>query len=244
MNLRSPRRVLAFGLAFAATAAIAQEVRSPSSPAAMSIDEFEHQKIRIAPPELVAPGQYRIGEILLNKADKSITFPATVNMNKGLLEYLLVRTGGKTHESLLRTTIEPYNLQLACLLVGMEGTNAPLGFQGDPATPKGEAVEILLNIKSDDGKGKMISPEVWMMQVVGEAKRDIPTLHWVYTGSMVHNGRFAAQLGGSIVALYHDPAAMIDNASPGGESDKIWFVREDAAPPVGTPVMVIIRSKK
>lgn len=83
-----------------------------------------------------------------------------------------------------------------------------------------------------------------MVHVVDDKRRDVPKLHWVYTGSVVQNGRFVAQVGGSIVALYHDPAAMVDNASPGGESDKIWFVREDAVPPVGTPVMVTIRSKK
>jgi hypothetical protein len=49
---------------------------------------------------------------------------------------------------------------------------------------------------------------------------------------------------GSIIAIYHDPAALIDNASEGGESDKVWFVREGASPPVGTPVTVTIKRKK
>jgi hypothetical protein len=243
MTIRSLRSVLAVMLALAATTACAQQAGTPFPPA-VSPDDLDRHKIRISPPEMVSPGHYRIGEIQLDKAEKSVTFPATVNMNKGLLEYLLVRTSGKTHESLLRTAIEPYNLQLACLLIGMEGTNGPLGFQGDPATPRGEAVEIVLQLKGEDGRLQTISPEAWLTQIVGEAKRDAPPLRWVYTGSLVSDGRFAAQMGGSIVALYHDPVAMIDNASPGGESDKVWFAREGTAPPAGTPVMVIIRSKK
>lgn len=223
--------------------AYAQEARSPFPPP-ISADQLDRHRLRVQAPEQIAPGQYRIGEILLNKAEKSVSFPAVVNMNKGLLEYLLVRQAGKVHESLLRTAIEPYNLQLACLLVGMEGTNTPLAYQGDPGTPKGDPVEIVLQLKNNDGKTLTVSPETWVTQVVGDTKRDAPPARWIYTGSLVHNGRFAAQISGSIVAIYHDPVAMIDNASAGGESDKIWFVNEGTAPPVGTPVMVTFRSKK
>jgi hypothetical protein len=49
-----------------------------------------------------------------------------------------------------------------------------------------------------------------------------------------------AQAEGSIIAIYHDPSALFDNASPGGESDRVWFVKEDAVPPVGTPVTLTI----
>jgi len=245
MKHRSLCNVISGMLMLAAISALAQDARSPFPPA-ISVKEFEHRKITISPPEMIAPGQYRIGEILLNKAKKSVSFPATLNMNKntGLLEYLLVRSSGKTYESVLRTDVEPYNLQLACLLVGMEGTTAPLAFHGDPGTPRGDTVEIELQVKGADGKPAAVAPEAWLEQVIDGAKRDVPPVHWVYTGSMVQDGRFAAQMDGSIVALYHDPVAMIDNASPGGETNRIWFVREDAMPPVGTPVMVTIRLKK
>jgi len=53
--------------------------------------------------EKVSPGVFRIGDVLINKQERSVTFPAEVNLDRGLLEYLLVRMGGKTHESLLRT---------------------------------------------------------------------------------------------------------------------------------------------
>jgi hypothetical protein len=44
------------------------------------------------------------------------------------------------------------------------------------------------------------------------------------------------------VAIYHDPAALIDNTTPGGESDEIWFVKEGAVPQAGTLVTVIIKA--
>ncbi|MFA7060976.1 MAG: YdjY domain-containing protein [Pedobacter sp.] len=212
----------------------------PPIPAEM----LDRHTFRISPPERIAPGQYRLGEISINKADKTISFPAIVNMDKGLLEYLLVRTGGKTHESLLRTSIEPYNLQVACLLLGMEGTNKPLAFQGSPDTPKGDPAEITLQFEGKDGKKLTVKPESWVSLVINEKKENVPPVHWVFSGSVVNNGYFAAQVSGSIIAVFHDPDAMIDNASPGGESDKIWFVNENTVPPVGTPVTITIKAVK
>ena len=66
--------------------------------------------------ERLADGRWRVGLVTVDKEAGTLAFPAEVNMAQGLLEYLLVRQGGKTHESLLRTTADPYDIQLACLL--------------------------------------------------------------------------------------------------------------------------------
>ena len=193
--------------------------------------------------ETIGPGMFRMGEILINKKFQSVSFPAQVNMDKGLLEYLLVRTGGKTHESLLRTHIQPVDIHLACLLLGLEGTDRPLRVQGDPERPKGEPMEIRMIINRD-GKNANIRPEEWLSKKTGAVSEGVEKLDWVFTGSVIFNRRFMAQVEGSLVALYRDPVALFDNASPGGESDRIWFVKEGAVPAVGTPVTLIIMRKK
>ena len=53
-----------------------------------------------------------------------------------------------------------------------------------------------------------------------------------------------SQETGSIAAIWHDPVALIDNASQGGESNRIWFVKQGTVPPVGTPVTVTIKPAK
>lgn len=213
-------------------------------PPPIPVEMLDRHTFRVSPPEKIAPGQYRIGGININKADKTLSFPAFVNMEKGLLEYLLVRNAGKTHESLLRTAVEPYNLQVASLLLGLEGTSAPLTFQGSPEIPKGDPVEITIQFDGKDGRKVTVKPEEWIMQVVDGVKKDVPPVRWVFSGSVVYNGRFAAQVDGSMVSVFHDPVAMIDNASPGGENDKIWFVKEGAVPPIGTPVTITIKPAK
>jgi hypothetical protein len=204
---------------------------------------------RVAMPvEKVSPGVFRLGEIRIYKETRSIAFPAKVNMDKGLLEYILVRSSGKTHESLFRTDVDPYHLQIAFLLLGFEGTDRPIAEQGSEQTPKGDMVEIAIDYMKRGGDAVgggnvRIKTEEWVVKKINNSFKDTGKLDWVYTGSVVTQGQFLAQSSGSIIAIYHDPAALIDNASPGGESDKIWFVKEGSVQPVGTPVTIIIKAK-
>lgn len=189
----------------------------------------------------VGPGLFRLGDLTISKASSSVSFPATVNMEKGLLEYLVVRKGGKTHESLLRTEVDPATLQVALLLIGLEGTDRPLARQGAAEAPRGNPVQITVSYQQD----KKIVPlpaENWITKKTGGAVSPDERLSWIFTGSLIRNEVFLASVEGSIIALYHDPVALIDNASPGGESDKVWFVKEGAVPPAGTPVTVTIQA--
>lgn len=193
--------------------------------------------------EKVGNGLYRLGDIVVDRNTRSITFPAQVNMDKGMLEYLIVHRKGKTHESLLNTLVDPYNLQIAFLLLGFEGTDQRLAMQGDRATPKGDAIGISISRKTGTNT-EVIAAEQWLANKFGDEIKDVPAMSWVYTGSFSYQGRFVAQDSGSIAAIWHDPVALIDNATPGGESNRIWFVKQGTVPPVGTPVEVTIKPVK
>ncbi len=183
-------------------------------------------------------GLFRLGSIQINRKTKNITFPATINMDKGLLEYLLVKSTGKTHESLLRTKIDPYYLNIAFLLLGFEGTDHPLTQQGANEKPQGNPVKIEL-IYKHEGDSVHVTPNEWVVKKKNEMVT-VPAINWLYTGSVVFNGQLLAQTDGSIVALFHDPAALIDNTDPEGSNDEIWFVNEKTVPPIGTDVTVSI----
>jgi hypothetical protein len=142
---------------------------------------------------------------------------------------------------LLRTRVEPYNLQLAFLLLGFEPTESPLLRQGDPARPLGAPVAITLSYQDKEGRTLVIPAEKWVANKAEEGLSPAGKIDWVFTGSAVINGRFLAQNEGSIVATYHDPVALIDNASAGGGSNKIWYVLAGEVPAPGTPVVVTIK---
>jgi hypothetical protein len=198
--------------------------------------------------ERVSPGVFRLGDIRIDKEARAVIFPASVNMDKGLLEYLIVTWAGKTHESLLRTRVQPYHLQIALLLLGLEGTDRPISAQGAQERPKGDPVEIMIEYSKDFGGNKSqiltARAEQWFIKKMNDNIKETGRIEWVFTGSMITEGQFVSQRDGSIIAIYRDPVALIDNASEGGDDDEIWFVKEGTVPAVGTPVTVTIRAKR
>ncbi len=193
------------------------------------------------PLQMIAPGVFEIGGVRIMKQERQVLFPGMVNMDKGLLEYVIVGDGGKLHESLLRTSVEPYCLQLALLLVGLEGTTQPLEAQGDQAMPDGDPVSLWIEWK-DGSQTRRVRVEDWITNK--KEARTMAHMNWVFTGSIVQDGHFRAQVEKSIAAIFHDPVALIDNPLPEGGSDEIWFVNEGGLPPAGTPVTVIIQQEE
>jgi len=165
-------------------------------------------------------------------------------MNKGLLEYVLVSSGGKLHESLLSTDIEPFHLQIALLMLGLKRSPRPLRWQGDPDTPQGDPVDIWVMV-TKNGRSDKFPAEKWIT-VRNQAGKFSPMEHrgFIFTGSIVRDGVFVAQMDRSIVALFHDPTAMFDNPAPEGGNDEVWFVDKQKVMPKGTDVIVSIQKKK
>src|SRR5437762_3203439 len=58
-----------------------------------------------SPIQKVGDGLFQIGQVRLDKEKRTITFPASVNMHEGNIEYVLVHATGKVHESLLKTSV-------------------------------------------------------------------------------------------------------------------------------------------
>lgn len=197
------------------------------------------QKINAPPLKMIEKGVYEIGGVRIIKKEGRVEFPATVNMDKGLLEYLIVGDLGKLHESLLSTEVEPYSLQISLLMLGLEGSTNPLAGQGDSRKPEGDPVSILVRWGNAD-KFREVRLEDWVIL----NKKPLDKINWVFTGSVVSNGVFLAQAERSIVAVFHDPVAIIDNTMAEGTSDEIWFVNEKKVPPAGTSVTVVIQKEK
>ncbi len=184
-----------------------------------------------------SPGTFELDGIQLDKHEQSVSFRALVNMKQGNLEYLLVTTTGKTHESLLRTEAKPLQIQLALLLLGGRGTTNAL--PQDPAKSlPGDKVTIELSW-TVKGRVERFPAEQFVtdVKVGGPMSRG----HWIYNGSRLREDGFAAQMDGSIVSLITDPDALINNPRPGRENDDNWLPRANDLPPLNSPVEVTIR---
>ena len=185
----------------------------------------------------IAPGIYQIGKVRLEHAKRSVSFPAVLNMNQALVEYLVVSAAGKTHESLLKTTAEPYHIHTAMLLLGAKGIQGR-PFPEDKTKPiPGDAVRIEISW-NEQGSRKTFRGEDWIVDQ--STKQTVSAGDWTYVGSNVEDGVFRAQQEGSIISLIEDPDALINNPRPGRDNDDNWKIKSEGLPPLESPVEVTI----
>jgi hypothetical protein len=202
------------------------------SPAASPASRQEQPAI-----EKLAKNTYRIGGVTVDTKERLVTFPARINLREGVLEVLICTEYGKTHESLLSTKVNPLHLNVAFLLLGLEGGHA-VKYQGDPTKPVGSPVEIWFQVKEAD-KEKTVRAEDWVYN--NHAKRPMLHTHWVYVGSVLTEDGFMAQREGQIATTFHDPFALIDNPLPGGGDDTVYTPNTKQLPPLGTELTVLIK---
>jgi hypothetical protein len=181
--------------------------------------------------------------IHIDKASHSVTFPAEINMKSGPLEYLLVNRKGKTHESLLSTDIEPYDLQVAMLLLGIKPAAAANSQPPGQITREylstapelvGEKISITL---AWPGHRVAVENLIWDL----DTNAVMTPGPWTYNGSEMYDGKFLAQIDGSMAALVRDSGALMNNPRPGNDDDQIWEPYTKDVPPVGTAVDVTLK---
>ena len=225
--------------AFLAIVLAAPFARAQSSPVAPAMQEL-------------SPGIFQIGQLLLDKNARTLTFPGKLNMAKDLVEYVIVTPNGSTHESLLTSEVQPTDLHFAMLLLGAKGAGLLTPQPAD--TPpgqidsqylkhaprlKGDNLSISVRWKGKDGKEQTAPVEDWLAHA--ETHKPAPRGPWIYSGSMFGtDGGFLAQQQGVFASVVTNPAALINNPRPGNDNDRVWEVNEKAVPPVETPLEIII----
>jgi hypothetical protein len=195
---------------------------------------------------LIAPGILEFDSIILDTNKREIRFGAEVNQTSMLIEYAIVHKDGKTHESLLRTSISPFRLQTLLLIANASKFMERLpefdveGREQPPSTPRPKhRIQIFLRDLRPDAKDPKPFPlENWIRNAdTGKAMEGEP---WMYTGSRIYEGEYVAELEGDIIAVYLTPNAMLNSWVPGNNNDELWIPAE-GIPPVSTPVEVILK---
>ena len=213
-------------------------------------------------------GQLQIGLVTIDPKQKTVSFPASINMTSGVVEYLVVTSEGKVHESLLATKAEPTHIHTAVLLLGMtNATNSEAAAFFDSAREL-PGPRINVDISSAGSPDKEVPIQTLLMFAQSKkpvAASDVP--YWVYNGSRFSDRPelepvaagspprgpeaskdkkqvFMAQREGSIVSLIADPSALVNNPRKDRENDELWILNTDAIPPHGAPVKVTFRLHK
>lgn len=185
----------------------------------------------------VSPGIFQVGTVRLNKEKREISLPVIVNMNEGPMEYLVVTGKGKTHESLLVTSAEPFHLQVAMLLINCKGSNGKLIPEDAGKTIPGEPVEMELQWKVGDKKKKSR-----LEKFISRAdKKPVKEGPFIFNGSRMFDGSFLAQRDGSIVSLITDNSAQFNNPRAGREDDDMWRPHRKGLPSLDSNGTLVIR---
>jgi hypothetical protein len=198
--------------------------------------------------EKLGASKYRIGMVTLEQKTREIRFPAKVNMNRGLIEYLLCQQRGKVHETLFVTEISPTHLGAAFALLRYPASNELFPVTDEAGHPTGlypkvnqavkDGARIAIEVEwTNDGKSRRLAVNGWIQHTVkSTAMKPGP---WLYTGGDFSQSKFVPEQTGDLAAIMAVPGAMIHFPGPDND-DKSWQVRSDHVPPVGTPVTIII----
>ena len=196
----------------------------------------------------LGPDLYQIGLLNLDARKRQIRLPARVNMDVGgPIELLLCLPTGKTHESVLTADIQPVDLQVALLLLGLkQGANPALERPEGAPPPAAPGDTVLIWVQWEKPpKAEQREPETVRLRAEGllhnvETNRPAREAQWVFLGSQMLRGRFGADIEGSLISTYHDPLSILDLCLPTVNDDVYYVVNEKTCPPAGTRVQVQI----
>jgi hypothetical protein len=184
--------------------------------------------------------KYQVGNVIVDKANKSFTLSGSVIRREAPLEFLAVTKGGfKAYESLLELDSDAYEFNLACILIGLDAKNvkgAEMHF--DPKPIHGDEIEISVSW-NEKGKKKSISAA----QLLTVEKKQINNDTWIYTGSAFSpNNVFMAAHDGTLIGFVHDPASIIEHKIGLGIGDYGAVAASKVTPKVGTKIEIEIKN--
>jgi hypothetical protein len=197
----------------------------------------------------VAPGEFELGLVRFSAKTREVRMPATVNMNEGLIEYLIVNETGKTHEALIKGTASPLDVQVALLLTHYEpGHNGLFDHVKDTEikkrrestkTTKPGANKVKIEFEWKDGETtKRVLATDWLLKEPEKKPvQDIP--HFIFNGSMIQASGFSAELYGCYVGLYYDVTAIMNCPTSAMDMDDVWSPHTKVMPKPETPITVI-----
>jgi hypothetical protein len=194
--------------------------------------------------------QYIVGGVTLRKSTREISFDARVNQTGGLIEFLLVTGKGKIHESLFSCAIRPTDLNVAFKLLGYPSSPELFQILAPDLRPTGKYPEVAEEVKTgarlvisaswkDDGVEKTCTVnDLVKNTATGEV---MPPGPWLYTGSLITKTGFRAEATGDIIAVFSNPAAMVNYPGEERTNDEVWSVSQGKLPPKDSPVSITIK---
>lgn len=175
---------------------------------------------------------------------RKVLIKAEVCLREGLLEQLLTRKGGKTHEAVLAADIDARDLHLAMTLAGAEA-GKPVQFRPKLAPPTGTPVKISLQYEKD-GKTIVVKAQEWIRNT--KTKKDLHT-DWVFAGSVFIPDPldktklpFYGANDGDVISIVNFESSCLDVPflNTKDNDDLVYDAHTQRIPALKTPVTLIL----
>lgn len=224
----------------------AQDAAAPQPNAKAQLEEA--QKL----VKQVSPGVFDLNGIQITAATRELRIPCSILHQKLPIEYALCHEAGeKVHETILETKVRPIQIQLALLLANYQpGTLGILekldpkeerpykAKDTEPKTPGANRLAIHVEWKDGDKIKKV--PLSDFIQDIEKRKTPDDLDTWIFNGSFIDEGGFAAEQTGSVISTYVDRGAIINSAAKGNQRDDLWISMPSNIPAEETKVTMII----
>ena len=175
-------------------------------------------------PEIV------LKQIRILPAEKALIIPAKINQSEGPIEFLLVHSSGKVHESVFATDIPVLEIAAAFALLGHESDTTNLEHPPSLTTLENYP-EIEISIQKQGGEAWIPVTQYFSL---ADSLENLEKHPWVYTGSYFHRNNFMASIEGNLAAIYSNGSAIINMEHPQRLNDNVWLAEH--ALPKDTPV--------
>jgi hypothetical protein len=194
-------------------------------------------------------GKYQIGKVSFDQQTRRISFPGSVNMTEGILEFAIVHQDGKVHESLLLTTASPLNINIALKLLRYQESPELFPILNEDYESTGKYPEVSAETKaaarlqilvtwSEDGDEKEVSINDLIYHTTTE--RAMEPAPWLYQGSYMLENTFKAEVSGDLAAIFITRSSLFNFTGKDNTTDEYWIPYPDRVPPVGTPVTITL----
>ncbi len=198
----------------------------------------------------------------LDAARGEVRVDGMVSLNEGWLEQVACLRGTRDHEVLVTTTVQPSAVHGALLLLGAT-SGAPGSWSWSNgelslSPPTGTAVDVLVQA----GYAEAVPISTWIR---GEGNRVFPDKPWRFAGSnfvvaqdvvrdtegeiirSTQRDRYEADMSGSLIGIvtFGDEVLGWPQVLPHQleVQDVLWEAAGDRMPPVGTAVILILRTR-
>jgi hypothetical protein len=186
----------------------------------------------------------------------AVELQAWVCLEYGWLEQIACAPGTREHESLVAPRARPSQIHAALLMAGFEpGAPGRWSYKNEEYSftpPTGAALDVF--VRYTDESNRQIEEPVrrWIRDHLG--RHEFPREPWIFAGSafapspewMEESGEhYVADVTGSIIGLvtFGDEVVGFSRvlADQAAVQPPEWEVNTEHIPPVGTPVMIILR---